>query len=460
MIPRLLTLWHGLRSSLWALPLLMVVAAAVAAVLAGHVRLRQGQDPVWFLYSGDAEDAPQFLSNLVTAMITMATLVVSITMVVLTLAAQQLGPRLIRSFMADRRTQLTLGLFIATVVYLLLVLRSTYGATDRVSNLAVTGGTALVLLCLIALLGFVHHLARSIIADNIIDRVGDALDADVTRLLPESDAEQCPPPSRRPREWGAPVYFALSGYVQTLDYRQLVATAKEADATIELAFKAGHHAVQGSIFGWVAPPESATDEVRHKLAGCVSLGGERASIQDLETSIRQLVEVALRALSPGINDPFTAIAVIDRLTSSLALIRLRGAPQNVWADGDATARLIAPRSSFADSVDVAFRQIRQHSAGQAAVLIRLVESLGQLLVQADKAERTVLAEQIQIILDTGRRNIEQKQDLAVLEERARLALEPGDSHAAKKERGRKTGGRLALRLRQGQSDMQLLQLLG
>ena len=128
--------------------------------------------------------------------------------------------------------------------------------------------------------------------------------------------------------------------------------------------------------------------------------------------------------------------MIDRLTSSLALIRLRGAPQGVWADDDGRARLIAPRSSFADSVDVAFRQVRQHSAGQAAVLIRLVESLGQLLVQADKAERTVLAEQIEIILDTGRRNIEQKQDLAVLEEGRGWRLR-GNSHAAKKERGRK-----------------------
>jgi uncharacterized membrane protein len=94
----------------------------------------------------------------------------------------------------------------------------------------------------------------------------------------------------------------------------------------------------------------------------------------------------------------------------------------VWADDDGTARLIAPRSTFADSVDVAFRQIRQHSTGQPAVLIRLVESLGQLLIQADKADRAVLAEQIEIVLETGRRNIEQKQDLAVIEERTRLAL--------------------------------------
>jgi uncharacterized membrane protein len=431
MFPRFLALWHGLRSSLWALPLAMVLAAAAAAFLAVNLQVRQGQDAVWFLYSGDAEDAPQFLSDLVTAMITMATLVVSITMVVLTLAAQQLGPRLIRSFMADWRTQATLGLFIATVVYLLLVLRSTYGGTDRVPNLAVTVGTALVLLCLVALLAFVHHLARSIIADNVVDRVGNALDADIARLLPESNVDQCPAPSPPPREWGVPLYFDHSGYVQTIDYRSMVNIAKEAGATIELAFKAGRHAIQGSVFGWIAPPEAANGEVRRKIDQCVTLGGERASIQDPETSIRQLVEVALRALSPGINDPFTAIAVIDRLTASLAKIRLRGAPRNVWADDDNTARLIAPRSTFADSVDVAFRQIRQNSASQVAVLIRLVESLGQLFVQANESERSVLSEQIEFVLDTGRQNIDQKQDLAVLEERARLALMAGASTSSR-----------------------------
>jgi uncharacterized membrane protein len=326
MLPRLLSFWRDLRSSLWALPLLMVVVAGAAAVLAVHFPLRQGEDPVWFLYSGNAEEAPQFLSNLVTAMITMATLVVSITMVVLALAAQQLGPRLIRSFMADRRTQVTLGLFVATVVYLLIVLRSTYGGTDGVPNLAVTGGTALVLLCLVALLVFVHHLARSIVVDTIIDRVGEALDADVERLLPAADFEAPAEPSTRPRGGGAPLALHHSGYVQAINHHGMVEIAKEADAMIELSLKPGRHVIEGGVLAWIAPPDAATDEVRTELEKCLVLGGERASIQDLETSIRQLVEVALRALSPSTNDPFSAMAVVDRLTVLLRKIMQRGTP--------------------------------------------------------------------------------------------------------------------------------------
>jgi uncharacterized membrane protein len=421
MFPRLLTVWHNLRSSLWALPVLMVMLAAGAAILAVNVQVRQGDDPVWFLYSGDAEQAPQFLSNLVTAMITMATLVVSITMVVLTLAAQQLGPRLIRSFMADRRTQATLGLFVSTVVYLLLVLRSSYGSLEKVPNLAVTGGTVLVLLCLVALLVFVHHLARSIIADNTIDRVGAGLDEDIQRLLPESNSDEAKPPSKRPQQNGAPLTLQRSGYAQTVNYEGLVDIARDCDAVIELSFKPGRHLVEGTTFAWIAP--AAKDEAHERIEQCVFLGGERTSIQDLETSIRQLVEVAMRALSPSISDPFTATAVIDRLTTSLAKIMKRGTPQCVWTDKDGKVRLLAPRSTFADIVEEAFRQIRQHADDQPAVLIRLVESLGQLLELADAEQKVVLEEQIEIVLETARRNITQKQDLGSLERRTKLAFD-------------------------------------
>jgi uncharacterized membrane protein len=167
--------------------------------------------------------------------------------------------------------------------------------------------------------------------------------------------------------------------------------------------------------------------MRDELEGCLQLGGERASIQDLETSIRQLVEVALRALSPSISDPFTAMAVIDRLTISLAKIMRRGMPQCVWTDDDGKVRLVAPRSTFADILQEAFRQIRQQAHDQPAVLIRLVESLGQLLAQAKSAQEPPLRKEIELVLATGRKNIAQEEDFETLEERAQLALEEAPS---------------------------------
>jgi uncharacterized membrane protein len=400
----------------------MVITAAVAAILAVRFSITQGEDPVWFLYSGSAEQAPQFLSNLVTAMITMATLVVSITMVVLTLAAQQLGPRLIRSFMTDRRTQITLGLFTATVVYLLLVLRSIYGETNSVPNLAVTIGTALVLLCLLALLVFVHHLARSIIADTTIDRVGETLDTDVERLLPDSDFRDQPVPTRTPRDIGLPVKLYGCGYVQAIDCERLAHIAAKEEAVIELALKPSDHVVAGQVFAWVVPGPFGHDNLRDKLEEFIVLGSERDAADDLITSIRQLVEIALRALSPSINDPYTATAVIDRLTGSFAKIMRRGAPRWVWTDDKGDVRLIAARSDFSDWLDAAFRQIRQHSKGHPVVLTRLIEGLGELRAQANEVQRRPLTAQIEMVLATARRAIEQNEDLVPLEKAARSSL--------------------------------------
>lgn len=417
MIPRLLTIWDSIRSSLWALPFAMVAAAAALAYAALHINLETAGDWAWFLFSGGSSQAPQFLSSLVGAMITMATLAVSITMVVLTLAAQQLGPRLIRSFMSDHRTQMTLGLFIGTVVYLLLVLHSAYNQSNQVSNLAVTGGTVLVLVCVVTLLLFVHHLAHSIIADNVIDRVGAQLDEDVLRLLPERAGEQ--PQQPELKRHGKPVLLARGGYAQVIDYDSIVSTATKANAVVELDIRAGHHAVPGRILGYVSPAPAADDALCRVVRNAIVVGRERTAVQDLEFSIRQLVEIALRALSPGINDPYTANAALDRLTLSIALIMTRDAAKSVWKDDDGTIRLVAPVSTFEGITDAAFNQIRQQ--GLPAVLIRMAQNIGQLLQQADDAHRPALEKHLKFVVAAGRRTIAAETDLEDLETSAQEA---------------------------------------
>ena len=423
MIPRLLTFWYAIRSSLWALPLAMVAVACALAVTALNIDVRLGDSPVWFLFSGGSNQAPQFLSSLVTAMITMATLAISITMVVLTLAAQQLGPRLIGNFMGDRRTQAVLGLFIATVVYLLLVLRSAYGQGNSVSNLAVTGGTVLVLICIATLLLFVHHLAQSIVADNVIDRVGARLDGDILRLLPKEAPEQPERPDLK--QQGAPVLLSYGGYVQAIDFGSIVAAAAEADAVVELAIRAGQHAVPGRILAYVTPKKAANDALCHAIQNAVLVGRQRTAVQDLEFSIRQLVEIALRALSPGINDPYTANAVVDRLTLSIALIMTRSNAKSVWSDAEGKTRLEAPVSTFEGITDAAFNEIRQQAL--PAVLIRMAESLGQLLQQADKAHCLALQKHLKLVVDAGRRSIAAEEDLDDLEASVEEADDEGRS---------------------------------
>lgn len=414
MIARLLTLWSTIRSSLWALPLTMAFAAGVLAYFALNTSLDIDGGSAWFLYSGTAKQAPQFLSDLMSSMITMATLAISITMVVLTLAAQQLGPRLIRSFMSDMRTQASLGLFISTVVYLLLVLRSTFGKSDEVSNLAVTVGTVLVFVSLATLLIFVHHLASSIIADNAIARVGAQLDADIARLLPE-ETEKGDTDAPDSKGQGAPLMLSRGGYVQAIDYNQIVKAATEAGAKVVLDLRTGQHVVSGSILGFVTPKKAADEKFLAAVNSAFLLGSERSSVQDIEYSVHQLVEIAVRALSPGINDPYTALAALDRLTLSLALVMKRGQAKIVWHDEEDALRLVAQTSTFEGITDAAFHQIRQHGAGLPAILIRLVENIGQLLQQAREEFRPALEKHLDLVVGTGKDHIADKYDLKDLQ---------------------------------------------
>lgn len=422
MLPRLQTIWQNIRSSLWALPLLMVFIASAAAVLAVRVKFGTGGSSVWFLYSGDAQDAPLFLSHLVSSMITMATLAISITMVVLTLAAQQLGPRMIRSFMSDWRTQAALGLFASTVVYLLLVLRTTYGASSEAPNLAVTIGTGLVLVSLLTLLLFVHHLASSIVADNVVQRIGTELDEQIDRLLPAKDAESEASNGEHFIGRGGAVRLTTGGYVQAIDIDRLVHTACEADAVVEWLLRPGDHAVARTVAGWVRPPTAAAPEVCDALVKAVLIGNERTSIQDLEFSIRQLVEIAVRALSPGINDPFTAIAVIDRLGRGVGRAMEHGQAPSLHRDKDGSVRLVVRAPNFEGLTDAAFNQIRQNAATMPAVLIRLAEVLVQLVGLADDSQRVAIEKHMRMVLNAGRTNFAEAEDLRALAERIEPSL--------------------------------------
>jgi uncharacterized membrane protein len=424
LLTRLAAVWEGIRTSLWFLPGLMILGAVLLAWLALQVELDvKTSQFVWWINQGSAEEAGELLGALLTSLITMATLVISITMVVLTLAAGQLGPRLIRSFVADRRTQGVLGLFIATVVYILLIFRllDSELSADAVPHFAVTLASVLTFVCLLTLLLYVHHLSRSIVADTVVNRVGEDLDRAIGHNLHE--AGELPPLFAHGSD-EPPGLFAsrASGYVQAVDYSGLAQAAAGSDAIVELLVRPGHHVLEGRLCARVWPGAALEEDLGGAIAEAVVIGRERTPVQDIEFFVRQLVEMALRALSPGINDPFTAIAVIDRLAASLASAMRRGDPQRLWHDAEGNVRLIAATSSFDGLVDLSFNQIRQAAASHPDVLIRLADTLGALAEAPRTPEQAAaLHRHLDAVMETGRLSIRHAADLAALEARCRAA---------------------------------------
>jgi uncharacterized membrane protein len=386
-----------LRGQLWIIPALMSATAVLLAyaILGSGVDLSElrGTD-LWWLYSGDASTARDLLSTLLSGLVTMTSLVVSVTFVTLTLAANQLGPRLIWNFIGDRQIQAVLGLFLSTILYVLVVLRSlddTLGPKG-VPHVAVTVASVLMVLCLFALLFYVHKIARSIVADTAVKRVATEL-RDATRdmlLEPGATSEREVPSIALP----CAGYLSLgrSGYIQTVDYEALVKVARREDAIFCPAVRAGDfvlsHGGHIEVRANRPLPEKAIKTIRRAFV----IGAERSPAQDLEYVLRQLVEIALRALSPGINDPFTAIAVVDRLGAALEDVLLRAMPPVVLRDDEGEVRVIANRSEGEGLIDTAFDQIRQASGEHPAVLIRIADTLAKLapVLRQDETKGAVL----------------------------------------------------------------------
>lgn len=312
MLSRFYTLWASLRTGFWFVPTLMAVSAIGLAILALNLDAGLTEDTArrFWLHSGGPEDARNLLSTVFSSMVTMATLVISITMVVLTLAASQLGPRMVRNFMGDLRTQLVFGTFLMTIIYCLLVLRTLHSdlAVSEVPHIAVTVGTVLALINLFALLFFIHILARSIISDTAIRRVERDLRNSISRLLPvEEDvqrpAEQLTIADMLPVDFderAATLPLSGEGYVQAIEYEQLVEIACRHKLVIRLDFRAGDFVIKKSYKAEIYPGVLLNPDLAAELEGAILVGDERTPLQDLKFSMRQLVEIAVRALSAGI----------------------------------------------------------------------------------------------------------------------------------------------------------------
>ncbi len=409
------TLWENLRSSYWFIPSLMSLAAAGLSFLTVHldtmINAKWVRAAGW-IWAGGPEGARNVLATIAGSTITVAGVVFSITIVALTLASSQFGPRLLRNFMNDRFMQVVLGVFVATFLYSLLVLRTIRGTdtSSFVPFLSVTCGILFAVSSVGFLIFFIHHVPTSILAENLIGRVAADLQDRIEYLYPDlldgrpreskSDID-AQLPSAFPEE-AIPVVATKSGYVQAIDNDTLIALATRHGIIIRLLRRAGDFVAEKSDLALVWPPEKLSEEECARIQSCFFYGWFRTPVQDIEYAIDQLVEVAIRALSPGINDPFTAISCLEWLGVALIKVGERKIPSACHFDEQSHLRLVSDVTDYAGIAAAALNQIRQYGRTSMAVTTRMLDVLARVGAELHQVEdRRVLLGHAQAMREDG-----------------------------------------------------------
>ena len=431
--------WEALRTTFWLMPTILVLVAGLLFLVtfeidwaAYHHHLHL---PFW-IESGSADAARQVLIAIAAAVITVVGVVFSITILALTLASQQFGPRMMRNFVRDIGNQVTLATFVATFVYSVLALVSITSIPhhpDFVPHLSVTVAEALLLVDLAVLIYFIHHIAKSIQLPEVIAGIAADLMRAIDAEFPIGDADEnlpfltgneksVPELLRLLDERGGTVTADSSGYLQFVGYAQLVAIASRTDAVIRLNYRPGHFVVAGGPLATVWP-RGAAEQVRLALAEAHVTGPHRTLMQDPVFAIDQLVEIAIRALSPAVNDTFTALTCIDWLSAGLSRLSARTLVEAFYRDGFGRVRLIESDPSYAKMVNRAFDKIRQAARGMPAVIIRLLHALAVVTEQTTSApQRLILLRQAAMIFRMAEESVPDANDLEDIRVRYRRLL--------------------------------------
>jgi uncharacterized membrane protein len=412
--------------NLWFVPAVEIAAAvllfAAAYALDRHVYDAHEALPGWVL-SGSADAARQILTALAAAVITVIGVVFSIILVTLTLASTQFGPRMLRNFIRDRVTQITLGTFVATFVFAILALASIAPGPhgDFVPHIAITLLLALTLADLGVLVYFIHHISLSIQLPHVIASIaGDLSEAIDVESSDERTAivhvDEAGPSvdelMRRIEGSGGIVEASASGYLQYVRHRDLIEIATRNGAVIHLVHRPGNFVVAGQPLARVWPAAAAA-AVAGELARSHVTGPVRTISQDIAFAVDQLVEIAIRALSPAVNDTFTALTCVDWLTDSLCQVQMRWDPIRVHRDSFGYVRVVTSHISHRRLVQRAYEKIRQASRGMPAVMIRQLDGLARVLaLTAVPERRVVLLEQGAMIMRAAEDSVPERADLA------------------------------------------------
>ncbi|RPI28996.1 MAG: DUF2254 domain-containing protein [Chloroflexota bacterium] len=428
--------WDSALSSYWFVPTLMAALAIGLSFLTIYIDRTYRVETIrelGYVWTGGPEGARALLSSVGSSMITVASLTFSVTIVALALASSQFGPRLLRNFMRDTGNQVVLGTFIATFIYCLLILRTVHsGEVEFVPQLSVTVSLLLALASLGVLIYYIHHIALSIQAPNVIAEVAEELFATIDRIFPgeiglspeEAGQPGDPPATGMPAQLDEPAEEVLArgaGYLQAIDNDALLHVAARKDLILRIRHRPGEFISYRHTLVDAFPARRVEPDIVEEIRSAFIIGWNRTPTQDVGFAIDQLVEVAVRALSAAYNDPFTAINCIDWLGAALIRLAKKPFPSPYRYDNSHNLRIIAANPlNFPDLVDETFDQIRQYAESSVAVRLRLLEVIAVVARNTPHEEnRQALLRQARMIRRGSAEELHEREDLAEVEERYR-----------------------------------------
>ena len=426
--------WSNLRGSFWFVPSLIVAISIVLAV--AFIGMDSTGSQQWMarwprLFGAGAAGARGMLSTIAGSMMTVVGVTFSMTLVTLALASSQYTSRILRNFMRDRVTQVVLGIFAGIFTYCLIVLRTIRGGDEGsfVPSLAVSFGVVLAIGGIAVLIFFIHHIASAIQASNIIASVAAETIVAVDRLFPgklglgpaddgEGPSSLLPPE----RNWQA-VPARANGYIQGVDSAALLRLARKHKTIVRMERGIGEFVVRDTALASIALEAPPAEEIIAGVQAAYSIDRHRTVEQDSAFGIRQIVDMALRALSPGINDTTTAVMCVDYLTAILARLASRPIPSSHrYEEGELRVITIGP--TFASLVAESFDQIRGSASGNVAILLRMLASIEIIAGLTDSpSRRRVLLEHVQGIAELADRTIGSPHDRSQFENRLAHARE-------------------------------------
>lgn len=391
------SIWLSLRASYWFIPAVLALFALALAFTTIHLD-RAGASTwlqSWF-EAARPEGARAQLTVIASAMAGVASTVFAITIAAVAYASGNYGPRLLTNFMTDRGNQLSLGVFIATFVYNLAVLRvvrnpenaagsggsGTEAVGSFVPQLSIFVSNLSAVIAIAVLVYFLHHIPASIRIDTVLGGIGRKLISDIERRFPLEGG------SREPQERvrGQPITARSVGYIKIIDFAELDSIACRHGLQLALCVRTGDfihpHLPVLEIAGG-----QADEDVEQRLLACFSLGESRTPTQDLEFLIDELVEIALRALSPGVNDPFTAVTSIHWLGAAMAKLADRDLTAGPEQDDYAPDRVQPPADDFEHFVRRGFGGVRASAAASVIAAKVFVEALAGVAAGATSQDR-------------------------------------------------------------------------